>query len=299
MTFSCPSKCKHCAYKAGPEVTGLMKEAEGWLKELVGIQPLQSVLVHGGEPFIYYSQLLSFIKRAKEWEIPRRYIITNGYWAETETIAKKKLEELMKAGLTHITFSVDAFHQEYISFTLVETGIKVATSLNFEKIFVDSYLLDQSNPDNAYDSITRKLIGKLSVFENKVEFSSHPLHFWGRAVDVLAREIDSGKKSGIPKGPCQPPYWIGDDMRNPKTIRDRIPEKNTIPFVRFPCRKCPDPGINQETKNIKIGFISFCPIVLNKILRRHSLQLYTITRKKLSRKGKKESRTCQFYLENI
>ncbi len=218
ITFKCPSKCKHCAYKAGPEVTGLMKDAEKWLTELVNIQPLQSVLVHGGEPFVYYSELLNFMKKAKELGVHRRYVITNGYWAETEAIANRKLEELKKAGLTHVTFSVDAFHQEFISFKSVRNAIKAASILNFEKVYVDSYILDPSNTKNPYDSITRKLVEKLSDYENVVEFSSYPLHFWGRAADVLARESNARTKTEIPKGACQPPYWIGEDMRNPKTV---------------------------------------------------------------------------------
>jgi len=59
LTFRCPSKCKHCCYKAGPERTGFMKleDAEQWLTELAETQPLQSLTVHGGEPFLYFDVL--------------------------------------------------------------------------------------------------------------------------------------------------------------------------------------------------------------------------------------------------
>ncbi|MBA7595944.1 hypothetical protein ES703_02911 [subsurface metagenome] len=59
LTFKCPSQCKHCSYKAGPERNGIMdlKDAERWLSELKETQPIKSLTAHGGEPFIYFEIL--------------------------------------------------------------------------------------------------------------------------------------------------------------------------------------------------------------------------------------------------
>jgi len=134
LTFKCPAKCNHCSNKAGPERTGYMKlaDAEGYLKTLTKTQPLQFVVMHGGEPFLYFEDLKQIVEKAKELEVPQRWTITNGYWAKTNAIANKKLHELKKAGLTHITFSVDGFHQEYIPFETVRTGIEAATHIGFD-----------------------------------------------------------------------------------------------------------------------------------------------------------------------
>jgi MoaA/NifB/PqqE/SkfB family radical SAM enzyme len=66
------------------------------------------------------------MEKAKELGIPRTWVITNGYWAENKALATRRLRELKKAGLTNITFSVDAFHQEYIPLKIVRTGVEAA-----------------------------------------------------------------------------------------------------------------------------------------------------------------------------
>ncbi|MEX2720757.1 MAG: hypothetical protein Q6362_004995 [Candidatus Wukongarchaeota archaeon] len=47
LTFKCPSKCKHCSYKGGPERSGYMKlvDAERYLQVLTDAHPLQSITV--------------------------------------------------------------------------------------------------------------------------------------------------------------------------------------------------------------------------------------------------------------
>lgn len=217
LTFECPAECKHCSYKAGPNREGYMRltDAERYLKELTDIQPLQCLTVHGGEPFLYFEHLKRIIEKAKELEIPRRWVLTNGYWAETKEIAKEKLNELKEAGLTCITFSVDGFHQEYIPLKTVRNGIEAAIDVGFERITVDSYSLGQLNLDNFYNSVTRKAIESLKELDNKVEFNVYPLDFEGRAAE-LAEYVEP--KAEPPKGECKLPSWISGDLENPEGI---------------------------------------------------------------------------------
>ncbi len=66
-------------------------DAEKYLKTLMETQPLQSITIHGGEPFLYFEDLKQILEKAKELEVPQRWVITNGYWAKLEAIATKKL----------------------------------------------------------------------------------------------------------------------------------------------------------------------------------------------------------------
>ena len=216
LTFKCPSKCRHCSYKAGPERTGYMKleDAERYLKELTDTQPLQSIGAHGGEPFLYFELLKWIMEKAKELEVSRTWVITNGYWAKTKEIAKKKLVELKKAGLTSITFSVDGFHQEYIPLESVRNGIEAAATVGFERVCVDSYFLGHPDSDNFYNVLTRKAIESLGTLD-KVEINKRQADFEGRAAE-LARYVES--KPETPAGKCQVPFWIGGDLKDPQGV---------------------------------------------------------------------------------
>ncbi len=217
LSFKCPASCKHCSYKAGPQKTGsvALNETRQWLRELVHTQPLQSVGVHGGEPFLFFELVKQFMKLARELEIPRRWAITNSYWAKSEVIAKKKLSELRDAGLTSITFSVDAFHQEYIPLEFVKNAIGAALALDFEKIYVDSYFVNHPNASNPYDPLTSKSLESLQDLDG-LAFSGRQMHFWGRAAELLVRYVDL--KDEIPRGQCQVPFWIGNTIQNPEGI---------------------------------------------------------------------------------
>jgi len=159
LTFKCTAKCQHCSYKAGPKRTGLIKpkESSQYLNELMKSHPLQSVWVHGGEPFLSFDYMEHIIEEAKKWEILNRGVITNSFWARNRKIAKKKLERLKRAGLTALTFSFDFSHQEFIPVEYVKNAITSAVNIGFEAIYVDSYFVEDRDSDNFFNQITKKI----------------------------------------------------------------------------------------------------------------------------------------------
>lgn len=217
LTFKCPSKCKHCSYKAGPERSGHMKlaDAEKYLEELADTQPLQSIGAHGGEPFLYFELLKHIMEKAKELEVQGTWTITNGYWAKTKALAKRKLVELKEAGLKSMTFSVDGFHQEYIPLENVRNGIEAAVSVGLNRVCVDSYFLGSPNSDNVYNDLTKKAIKSLRNLD-KVEIYTRQASFKGRAAELLTKYVDL--KAEPPTGKCPLPFWIGGDLKSPETV---------------------------------------------------------------------------------
>jgi len=139
ITDECVSRCRHCAYGCGPDRRGAMElsDAKRYLKESKG-QPIQSLCISGGEPFIYYDRVVKIMEEAKRLEIPEIWVFTNGYWAETVDIGVEKLLLLKNLGLTKIWLSADAFHQEYIPITNVKNvmpggkGIRYQDSLGYK-----------------------------------------------------------------------------------------------------------------------------------------------------------------------
>jgi len=247
LTFKCPSKCKHCSYRAGPERTGFitLEEAEKWLTDLSKTQVLQAITVHGGEPFLYFGILKGILKKAKELDINERWVITNAYWAENEEIAEKKLSELKEVGLKCITFSVDAFHQEYIPINTVKTGIEAATKIGFDKVAVDSYILGTEDSNNEYNIMTRYTISHLKDLTN-VRFAKFPADLEGRAVDFLVDYVEPATEA--PAGRCQFPFWLGGDLKNPEGIE--IDFQGNVTFCPGICiGNAKDQSLNDIIKN--------------------------------------------------
>ena len=216
VTYKCPAKCAHCSYKAGPHRTGVMSKLNinRYLNELTNDHLLQSITIHGGEPFLYQKEMKYILNMARACNIKRRGVITNGFWAETSEKAKKILNQMELAGLNRLTISVDAFHQRFISFKKVLTAIVASLDLGFERIWIDSYFLGEIDSTNEYNKFTNKLLGKLPVSE-KIEINKRVMGFEGRGAD-LTNLIQS--KKNIPSGNCPLPFWIGGDLNNPTTV---------------------------------------------------------------------------------
>ena len=216
LTFKCPAKCQHCSYKAGPKRVGYIKpgEATQYLKELTEMQPLQSVWVHGGEPFLYFNCLEHIIKQAKKLKIPRIGVITNSFWGKDVKSTKKKLERLKDIGLTVLTFSADFFHQEFIPLEYVRYALKSAVDIGFEDIYVDSYFVDDITTENYFNQITKSNLEMLGELES-VEFHKLPMSVEGRGTNLLEFVR---LKTDIPSGKCPVPFWIEGNLENPETI---------------------------------------------------------------------------------
>ncbi len=216
LTFKCPAECQHCSYKAGPKRTGYIKQKEAteYLKVLTNNQTLQSVWVHGGEPFLYFDCLKHIIKEADQLGVPRNGVITNSYWAKDEKVATKKLESLKKVGLTAITFSADFFHQEFVPIKYVRNALISAIDVGFVTIYVDSYFVDDITTENYLNQITKNNLKLLEDIEG-VEFHKYPMSVEGRGIDLMEY---LKLKTVLPSGRCPTPFWIDGDLREPETI---------------------------------------------------------------------------------
>lgn len=217
LTFRCTARCVHCSYRANPEAQGFMplSNAERWLNELKENHPLKTLTVHGGEPFLNTELLMSILRKAKKLEIENRWVITNSSWAISQSIAEELLNNLKEAGLKSITFSVDAFHQEYTPLARVKTGIDAAVRIGFDTVAVDSYLLGSEQVLNKYNTLTLQYTDELQEFTG-VQFSRYPATFDGRGADNLTTYIST---DGIlPSGKCRLPFWLGGDIKNPEVV---------------------------------------------------------------------------------
>jgi organic radical activating enzyme len=216
LTYECTSRCAHCCYRAGPgrDHTMTLAEVESYLAGVAN-QPIEWVLLFGGEPFIPYELLRASVAMAARRAAV--LVFTNGSWATDPGTARLLLGRLQEAGLDQILFSVDAFHQEHVSLERIAVGVEAARSLGYGTIEIDNRFLGEPNIDNAFNRRTQDLVGQLAELCDLADVRLYrgSSRMVGRAADELSSYVVT--QTG-PFEECAVPEWLGDDILEPTTI---------------------------------------------------------------------------------
>jgi MoaA/NifB/PqqE/SkfB family radical SAM enzyme len=82
---------------------------------------LKLMVLTGGEAFIYGKKLEKIVRHAASKGLMTR-IVSNGFWAKDYDKAYKRIESLIKAGLTEINFSTGDDHLEFVPIETIKNG---------------------------------------------------------------------------------------------------------------------------------------------------------------------------------
>lgn len=110
LTYQCTFECDHCFVWGSPWQSGVMSldDIQLILQQARELRTVESIYFEGGEPFLYYSTLLSAVSDAAQqgFEVG---VVTNAYWAISEADALAALTPF--AGLLNdLSVSSDLFH---------------------------------------------------------------------------------------------------------------------------------------------------------------------------------------------
>jgi len=83
----------------------------------------------GGEPFLNFPLLLSYVEIASKAGLPSIFVETNCFWCISDEIVEDKLTTLREAGLHGILISVNPFMLEYIDFRNVKRCFRIAVEI--------------------------------------------------------------------------------------------------------------------------------------------------------------------------
>ena len=123
LTHACTGQCKHCSQgmhsKNAPRLDPAL--AVDVVKRVSELYEIRTVLVFGGEPLLDADGAAEIIAAARDAKIPRRQIITNGFFTRDRTKMRRTAEILAESGVNDLLLSVDAFHQETIPLETVRT----------------------------------------------------------------------------------------------------------------------------------------------------------------------------------
>lgn len=194
ITFACTGRCKHCS-EGEHTVTGEHindEKARELVKSVAENYQIDSLMTFGGEPLIYPETVCAIHSMAKEMKIPKRQIITNGFFSRDIDKIKSVAEILVQSGVNDILLSVDAFHQETIP---VEPVKMFADEIHKSGVRIrvqPAWLVDKEH-DNPYN---RKTVEILELFKkDRLEEASGNVIFpSGNALKYLGDYFEQDKE---------------------------------------------------------------------------------------------------------
>lgn len=159
VTNACTGRCKHCSEgnhtscgkHIDPEI------ASNAVKKIAAEYDIKTVMTFGGEPLLYSDVVFEIMKTAKELDIPRRQVITNGYFSKNEDHIRKVANQLSMCGVNDLLLSVDAFHQESIPLDTVKLFAKESLRYGVPIRLQPAWLVSPSD-DNPYNRKTREIL---------------------------------------------------------------------------------------------------------------------------------------------
>ncbi len=159
VTLACTGRCRHCSEgshtNCGEHIEG--DAAAEVIRKIGGKYKIDSVMSFGGEPLLYPEAVSKIHKTAKDIGIPKRQLITNGFFAKDIDRIKNVAEQICKSGVNSILLSVDAFHQENIP---LESVKRFAEAIQAEgvKLRTNPAWLVSKEDENPYNIKTKQIL---------------------------------------------------------------------------------------------------------------------------------------------
>jgi hypothetical protein len=113
-TRTCPLSCRHCIISSSPKAKDKMKPetARALLEQIP--QFCDTVCFTGGEPMLYYNEIIPLIRYAVSLGL-KVTMVTGAGWVSPSKpeIALERIQGLKDAGLSMLCVSWDIYHEEY------------------------------------------------------------------------------------------------------------------------------------------------------------------------------------------
>jgi len=166
VTYACTGRCKHCSEgdhtSCGERIDPQI--AEDAVRKIAAEYDIQTVMTFGGEPLLYTDAVYAIMIAATELNIPKRQVITNGYFSKNADKTRAVAERLAACGVNDLLLSVDAFHQETIPLDVVKQFAAEAKTCGIP-ICLQPAWLRSAVDDNPYNRKTREILDSFADME--------------------------------------------------------------------------------------------------------------------------------------
>jgi hypothetical protein len=166
VTYACTGRCKHCSegdHTACGERIDPQVAADA-VRKIVAEYDIKTVMTFGGEPLLYTDAVCAIMNAAKELNISKRQVITNGYFSKNAQKVRAVAEQLALCGVNDLLLSVDAFHQETIPLDVVKVFATEAKKCGIPIRLSPAWLVSVTD-DNPYNRKTREILGSFADLE--------------------------------------------------------------------------------------------------------------------------------------
>lgn len=194
VTNACTGRCKHCSEGEhglnGEHIDGDI--AAGAVHEICRHYKIESLMTFGGEPLLYPETVYKIHKAAKEMGIPKRTIITNGFFSKDKAKIADVARELSKSGVQSLLLSVDAFHQETIPLEFVKYFAECMLPTDVIIRVHPAWLVSEADY-NPYNIRTREILGEFKQMGIQVS-SGNVIFPRGNAKKYLREYFEDGRE---------------------------------------------------------------------------------------------------------
>ena len=197
VTYACTGRCKHCSegeHSACGEHINSQVAADS-VRKIASEYDIKTVMTFGGEPLLYPETVYAVMSVARDLNIPKRQVITNGYFSKNAEKIRDVVSRLCESGVNDLRLSVDAFHQETIPLETVKAFATEAKKRGL-KISLQPAWLVSATDENPYNKRTREILDSFADTDIP-ETSGNVIFPEGNALKYFAEYF----KNGAPKNP--------------------------------------------------------------------------------------------------
>ena len=212
LTFIISDKCNITCDFCGPDCGTDHKvalDAEFMIKTFEkqnSTLGVTNVVFTGGEPTLFLNDLYKTMGHINTCNIPMR-IVTNAFWGRNRKTAQKIVKNLKDCGLTEFNFSVDDFHQEYISYQSIKTAVEVSKEFNIPVLLAHKTYPNGRSNKKTFENLLGKTIPNLESLETdefEIAFSSANTIPMGRGAEKITDYSEwSNNLDSSWRGPCK------------------------------------------------------------------------------------------------
>ncbi len=163
VTYACTGRCKHCSEgehtSCGERIEPQI--AADAVRKIAAEYDIKTVMTFGGEPLLYTDAVYAITTAARKLNIPKRQVITNGYFSKNAERIREVAEHLAACGVNDLLLSVDAFHQEIIPLDVVKQFATEARKRGIPIRLQPAWLVSAVD-DNPYNVKTREILGSFA-----------------------------------------------------------------------------------------------------------------------------------------
>lgn len=130
ISYGCSAECDHCFLWGSPRRNAAMtpESLDAFLDAAVALETVTGVCAEGGESFLRYDLVRHFLRGATARGL-KPSALTNASWVTSRELARRRVAELLEAGLVSLGVSTDQWHRKTVPVERVDKLLEVCAEL--------------------------------------------------------------------------------------------------------------------------------------------------------------------------